>query len=1468
MRVASAQALRPLDDLVDYEKGPVMWPVWDEKELEQERWNATDPVNPKSKDKTKFPFEDPAGPCILPPSLQHLARQQKRPCDIFPTVDGRTDCHVVAPDRFEKQNMPQWTTEDEARFARMRNFSVKDQLQEPEFSLVTSNFHLLVSEMMRWFISHCSVQQQEPMPWDAHTTRPWELIYPQGRDGRPIYNPGGKYAVRLFWLGTWRKVVVDDFIPMDATGKMLLPASSRANEIWPQLLCKAVCRIVCLSYEQGIGMPDFGDANILRLLTGWVSTPYSLKGEVRPLIDLMSKRCAVPPLSAQFTNANGQLEGIEDSSSVATDISGGMKKRMTSGAPLQRSDSVGKFSFSAIDSARRVKSGTDGDFGPPAATNRFVFVYAYYGADSPVVSTDVGLPGRLSHPVRVLSCHNVSLAQMKKDSSGERESRSGNGMRGEEYYNIDDWVLELQSPLVLYTGVGGHNNIFPHWKTYQLALGTSFEREHAIQALSLKLRGEGHPFMPFRFRMHLRDFLTLFKGIIVLQRETEFHFRSTILGSKDVPPSLMADSGHQDKSKDKDKEKEKEKDAGDANNLDLSHGRPWLLHNHSESSVDLLISLCVAQPRIPHFGSQNKEPRQPEVGTVELELFHWQTPASGKVALRLSTTGTSTVLLRLKPGRNVYRVLTHVPANYALTIMANKEFNVGDEIQILRQMGSCSSRFVNHAFGVIKAVKVIIGKSPSEAQDFIRGLASMHSNQMHIPVAGMIVFWKAMVGSLQTFLTEQWFQPIPDDPAFTIGEAWTMTCGDILKELVFAFGKVTTESVAARGKSPRAAAAQAKKAVKRMTRLKGAITIQRYFRGCQGRKVAQAMRQERIQRFRGIILQTWEVVGGGMIEFTMMLFRRIYDISPDTINLFPFAKDESLRCTVKDFVAKTEERAPGDWFVLSQDVVHFQETTTLAARMHIPGVESLGASFHFHIVDNDSGKEIPSVFNEPQPCMLKVNRRGYTFMVEGRTGANPLPSFPWGIRIISNPELPSDPARGGLVALSPNIPSKEYTGPWRLRKDGLLFKFRLSTTQSEQIASIHFAVRGLESSPATLVLEVFRGDKIILAQSGVLGITLPIVMLATVRRESAFVSNPDVPLEDEHYEICVVGRTTTEIIPDPEAEMLTRSAGELNTPKAGAGKRVKSGRKKGSKEPPQWVLRIFTKDPQAVTVATDAHREEEITGMKAMWEAMQPGRKQKGERKRMQFLRDIHRELTADTSSASCEPVFTFPASPSFASLPGTDSQGRTDFSALPTPAGLFSYSRPTSRMDERPRSQEDTRDGIAKELRAATSINVEDDAPPLSPFGSKANFARLISEKKSPSLPMLPVVPLYDPQHCTILDEDSKQERDEQREKSIEGYKEQRGAQCAQREAEKQARILAMLQQRMLFMAVQGSRSSLQTDILAQRVDYHRRMVEAFASQQQAQAAAQALVQAARAEVAIENQKSPREGASPTKKR
>jgi hypothetical protein len=98
---------------------------------------------------------------------------------------------------------------------------------------------------MRHIIAALSILQREPTaqgegeadattlpsnlvlgsPQDPHSLRPWQLIEPRGKEEMPQLNPGGKYAVKLFWLGTWRKVLVDDLIPIDSENRLLLPQS-------------------------------------------------------------------------------------------------------------------------------------------------------------------------------------------------------------------------------------------------------------------------------------------------------------------------------------------------------------------------------------------------------------------------------------------------------------------------------------------------------------------------------------------------------------------------------------------------------------------------------------------------------------------------------------------------------------------------------------------------------------------------------------------------------------------------------------------------------------------------------------------------------------------------------------------------------------------------------------------------------------------------------------------------------------------------------------------------------------------------------------------------------------------------------------------------------------------------------------------------------------------------------------------
>jgi len=71
----------------------------------------------------------------------------------------------------------------------------------------------------------------------------WDHIYPKGKDGMPTYNSSGKYIVKLYWLGNWRKITVDDSIPVDAKGRPLLIRSALQHELWPLILSKAIIKV-------------------------------------------------------------------------------------------------------------------------------------------------------------------------------------------------------------------------------------------------------------------------------------------------------------------------------------------------------------------------------------------------------------------------------------------------------------------------------------------------------------------------------------------------------------------------------------------------------------------------------------------------------------------------------------------------------------------------------------------------------------------------------------------------------------------------------------------------------------------------------------------------------------------------------------------------------------------------------------------------------------------------------------------------------------------------------------------------------------------------------------------------------------------------------------------------------------------------------------------------------------------------
>ena len=82
-----------------------------------------------------------------------------------------------------------------------------------------------------------------------------------------MVNPNGKYVVKLYWLGKWRKVVVDDSIPCDSNGAPLLVTSSNSNEIWPLIISKALLKCATLAFSpRNRELPEF---SFITVLTGW-----------------------------------------------------------------------------------------------------------------------------------------------------------------------------------------------------------------------------------------------------------------------------------------------------------------------------------------------------------------------------------------------------------------------------------------------------------------------------------------------------------------------------------------------------------------------------------------------------------------------------------------------------------------------------------------------------------------------------------------------------------------------------------------------------------------------------------------------------------------------------------------------------------------------------------------------------------------------------------------------------------------------------------------------------------------------------------------------------------------------------------------------------------------------------------------------------------------------------------------------
>ena len=130
----------------------------------------------------------------------------------------------------------------------------------------------------RWLASIFQIIKEKNI-LDVNTNQMlWQKIYPQ-EHGVPIYNPKGKYWVKLYHLGKLRKIEIDDTMPTNKRDKFYLPKCESLEEIWPCILTKALLKLY--SYKiVSCSFHECGDYEPFYALTGYIPESFDLKKEI------------------------------------------------------------------------------------------------------------------------------------------------------------------------------------------------------------------------------------------------------------------------------------------------------------------------------------------------------------------------------------------------------------------------------------------------------------------------------------------------------------------------------------------------------------------------------------------------------------------------------------------------------------------------------------------------------------------------------------------------------------------------------------------------------------------------------------------------------------------------------------------------------------------------------------------------------------------------------------------------------------------------------------------------------------------------------------------------------------------------------------------------------------------------------------------------------------------------------------
>ncbi|KAK1209378.1 ADGB protein, partial [Pygoscelis papua] len=1012
-----------------------IWPEWNEADINAEKWD-TGKVGKEKEKAGKSPiscvFEDPEGKIDLPGSLKVYSWKR--------------------PHEFLTNKIP---------------VVVKN---ETSFDLFSANEHIFCSELMRWIISEIyavwRIYNEKALTNGTSTLfwKPWEHIYALCKATRghmPLYNSYGKYVVKLYWMGCWRKIIVDDTMPFNEEDNLLLPATTCQIELWPMLLCKAIIKLANTSIHE-TGKRELEEFTVLHTLTGWIPEviplqpgyldkvwgflkeivpEFKLPNKKTPELDIPQpdtkpKETKVSELKKEVSSVNKQSDKPEKAEKA--DKIGKEKaeqreigKKKSREGEKEKNKLVVQSSQMLAEAQCSLQALTEKSSVP---TQPEMAVYAGciplhlfeedifslgQMADSSEKLRQYGLSHLYSHPVlitRTRSCPLVALPpppppvprwklfRQKKETVVTSEPQEPVVKIPEEHVEIASLFLNYKLNLItIPTDVHFPQSTIKKGFHSVSCLPPVTESDENVSDSNVDMNQSGR-------HSNAEDYSQVIIFLIF--------FNLTYFDAKRM--SETADTGMNSQTGDKSKEEiESERTSVSREtwisfedfcvcfqNLYVFHKPHTYAYNYQKtdfkSTDDQVFYYLLVDSLMPI-----------EILVSFSALVCWDDTGGTKRECSSISKGVLVVehfsWKCVTPGELVLKMHTSATKASVLNLPVGRHillFTVSSPIG--HHIHLCS--MVPCVFGEEDTVMPGLEKESyrfiEQATAILKAVGNVINNFSSEPELSKALKELELThcppGLHGTGMAEEHFKVF--NSAFwylikyVLGKKAPYSYKFAFRSFTLDFKDIEDDTVSSESCEKNSLSSWQNRTPTSEEET-AALKLQAIWRGTYARKVLNSRKPgtKENANVKETLQKLWTAIELNFEQCAVMLLREMFKRNCKTIEKFPCYEDEWCKISFTDYAVTYADQPPNVWFVV------FRETFLVPEDMLIvPKVHTTIPSCKLHVVDNDTLEEMPHVFFKVAPRVYPKNKKGYTFMAEARTGDLPVAAGRWRLRLIGS----------------------------------------------------------------------------------------------------------------------------------------------------------------------------------------------------------------------------------------------------------------------------------------------------------------------------------------------------------------------------------------------------------------------------------------------------------------------------------